>query len=205
MIKIIYLIYKKIYNKIFFRLSYFVTIFHFYINNIGRENFTSIGVPLFDIKKLSIVKFGNDLVIVNIDKFATLGRNNRCKFVVSENAKLIIGTKVGMSNTTIVATKSVVIGNNILIGGGVTIVDCDFHSLNPSHWHTDADEKNMISLPVLIKNNVFIGMDSIILKGVTVGNNVVIAAGSVISKDIPDNQIWGGNPARFIRDNVINI
>jgi acetyltransferase-like isoleucine patch superfamily enzyme len=91
-----------------------------------------------------------------------------------------------------------------MIGGGVTIVDSDFHSLNPLHWHTNADEKNMISSPVHIKDNVFIGMDSIILKGVTIGSNVIIAAGSVVFKDIPDNQIWGGNPARFIRNNEFN-
>jgi acetyltransferase-like isoleucine patch superfamily enzyme len=116
----------------------------------------------------------------------------------------MIGNNVGMSNTTIVATKSITIGNNIMIGGGVTIVDSDFHSLNSLHWHTNADEKNMISLPVVIKDNVFIGMDSIILKGVTIGNNVIIAAGSVVSKDLPNNQIWGGNPARFIRNNEFN-
>jgi len=45
-------------------------------------------------------------------------------------------------------------------------------------------------------------MDCIILKGVTIGNNVIIAAGSVISKDIPNNEIWGGNPAVFIKNNV---
>ncbi|WP_262710533.1 acyltransferase [Dinghuibacter silviterrae] len=58
----------------------------------------------------------------------------------------------------------------------------------------------MNSAPVKIGDNVFIGMDSIILKGVTIGSNVVVAAGSVVARDIPDNQIWGGNPAKFIRN-----
>lgn len=204
MIRLIYRIYEKIYWKFFFHFSYCKTIFLFYINKVVWKNFTSIGVPLFDIKKSGIVRFGSNLVMVNSAKYSTLGKNNRCKFVVSADASLMIGNNVGMSNTTIVATKSITIGNNIMIGGGVTIVDSDFHSLNSLHWHTYADEKNMISLPVVIKDNVFIGMDSIILKGVTIGNNVIIAAGSVVSKDLPNNQIWGGNPARFIRNNEFN-
>jgi len=58
----------------------------------------------------------------------------------------------------------------------------------------------MISKPVTIGDNVFIGMNSIILKGVNIGNNVRIAAGSVVTKSIPANQIWGGNPAAFIKN-----
>lgn len=188
-------------GRIFSRIK---TKFLFFINNVKYERFVSLGVPLLDIHPSGKCQFGSNLVMVNTAKHSTLGKSNRCKFVVSANATLMIGDKVGMSNTVIVATQSITIGNNIMIGGGVTIVDSDFHSLNSLHWHTNADEQNMISLPVVIKDNVFIGMDSIILKGVTIGNNVIIAAGSAVSKDIPNNQIWGGNPARFIRNNEFN-
>ena len=185
-------------------LSHINTKFLFFINNVKFNQFVTLGVPLMDIQPSGKCQFGSNLVMVNSAKHSTLGKNNRCKFVVSADATLTMGSKVGMSNTTIVATKSIAIGNNVMIGGGVTIVDSDFHSLNPLHWHTNADEQNMISLPVVIKDNVFIGMDSIILKGVTIGNNVIIAAGSVVSKDIPNNQIWGGYPAKFIRNNDFN-
>lgn len=188
-------------GRMFSRIN---TKFLFFTNNVKYERFVSLGVPLLDIHPSGKCQFGSNLVMVNSADHSTLGKSNRCKFVVSANATLTMGNKVGMSNTTIVATKSIIIGNNIMIGGGVTIVDSDFHSLNSSHWHTYADEQNMISLDVQIKDNVFIGMDSIILKGVTIGNNVIIAAGSVVFRDIPDNQIWGGNPANFIRNNKIN-
>lgn len=183
------------------RLDNLITLIIFTIHGVSGKSFISLGIPLIDIDSSGKCEFGSNLIMVNSAKYSTLGKNNKCKFVVSANATLTIGDKVGMSNTVIVATKSIQIGNNVMIGGGVTIVDSDFHSLNPSHWHTVDDEHNMVSLPVVIKDNVFIGMDSIILKGVTIGNNVVIAAGSVVFKDIPDNQIWGGNPANFIRDN----
>lgn len=184
--------------------SQIITRFLFFKNNVKHDKFVTLGVPLLDVNSDSYVNFGSGLVIINSAKYSTLGKSNKCKFVVSKDAVLTIGNKAGMSNVVIVATKSVKIGSNVMIGGGVTIVDSDFHSLNPLHWHSNADEENMISLPVVIKDNVFIGMDSIILKGVTIGNNVIIAAGSVVFKDIPDNQIWGGNPANFIRHNKIN-
>lgn len=141
---------------------------------------------------------GRKNIFVNNPLFATLGKNNKCKLVTYKDATLIIGDKVGMSNTTIVATTKIELGNNIIIGGGVTIIDSDFHSLNPNHWHTDEDEVNKVSRPIKICDNVFIGMNVIVLKGVNVGSNSIIAAGSVVVNDIPENEIWGGNPAKFI-------
>lgn len=191
---------KVLRNRIFMFYCNNLTKFSFFLNKVKYNSFVSAGIPILDVSPNSYFSCGDNFVMVNDAKTATLGKNNRCKFVVRENATLNIGNKVGMSNATIVATQSVIIGNNVMIGGGVTIVDSDFHSLNPLHWHTNADQENMISSAVVIKDNVFIGMDSIILKGVTIGSNVVVAAGSVVSKDIPNNQIWGGNPARLIKE-----
>lgn len=52
---------------------------------------------------------------------------------------------------------------------------------------------------VIINDHTFIGANTVICKGVTIGSNVIVGASSVVTKDIPDNEIWGGNPARFIR------
>jgi acetyltransferase-like isoleucine patch superfamily enzyme len=134
---------------------------------------------------------------------STLGVNRRCKLLIYDNASLVIKGTVAMSNTVIVTTEHIEIGDNVMIGGGVTIVDNDFHSLNYNYWFTPDDEKYMQSRPVTIGNNVFIGMHSIILKGVTIGDGAVVGAGSVVTKSIPANEIWAGNPAKFIkrRDN----
>lgn len=84
--------------------------------------------------------------------------------------------------------------------GGTCVYDTDFHSLDPLIRASSDDTKHRVEKPVLIKSNAFIGAHSIILKGVTIGENSIIGAGSVVTKSVPDNQIWAGNPARFIRE-----
>lgn len=151
-----------------------------------------IGRPQIVIGKDAVFTYSNPVIMVSDSWRATLGRANRCKLVVYDNASLNLGQKVAMSNTTIISTKSIKIGNNVMIGGGCTIVDSDFHSLSPNHWWTNNDVKNMLSKPVVIGDNVFIGMDSLVIKGVTIGNNSIIAARSVVTTQIPENEVWGG-------------
>lgn len=172
----------------------------FYSKTLGKTLRTNlVGFPIIDVAKTGKLIIDANVTLIN-NASSTLGRNTRCKFCVYPGALLHIGENVGMSNTSIVATKQVVIGHNVLIGGGTTIVDSDFHSMNPNDWHTPNDELNMISKEVNIGNNVFIGMNVIILKGVHIGDNAIIAAGAVVTQDVPRNQIWGGNPAVFIKE-----
>ncbi len=111
---------------------------------------------------------------------------------------MTIGDHVGMSNVTIVCHDEINIGNNVRIGGSTRIYDTDFHSLN-------SDERdvmvggNVRTAPVNIHDGAFIGAHCIILKGVTVGEDSIVGAGSVVARDIPDHEIWAGNPARLIR------
>lgn len=85
-----------------------------------------------------------------------------------------------------------------IIGPNTIIVDSDFHSIWPpeNRCNTMGYENDKA---VTIGKNVWIGMNCIILKGVTVGENSVIAAGSIVTKDIPPNVLVGGNPAKIIR------
>lgn len=108
-----------------------------------------------------------------------------------------IGNNVGISNTSIVSESSVTIGDYTNIGGGSKIYDTDFHSIDPDiRLNGDTDIKTKA---VTIGSKVFIGGHCIILKGVTIGDGAVIGAGSVVSKDIPANEVWAGNPAKFIK------
>lgn len=89
------------------------------------------------------------------------------------------------------------IGKNVKVGGGTRIFDTDFHPLDYM------DRRNTVhgtkTAPVIIEDDVFIGTNCIIGKGVTIGARSIIAAGSVVVKSIPSDEIWGGNPAKFIR------
>ncbi|MBO6573737.1 MAG: acyltransferase [Balneola sp.] len=130
-----------------------------------------------------------------------IGRPQRCVLFVDYGAILIIGENVGMSSTAIVSHEKITIGNNVKIGGGVCIYDTDFHSLDPNlRKNAKLDQKQKNNKPVTIKDNVFIGAHSTILKGVTIGENAIIGACSLVTRDIPSNEIWGGNPAKLIKN-----
>ncbi len=142
---------------------------------------------------------GDDFVCTSGNMSNPIGRNVKSYFNVGIGASLTIGNNTGCSSTTMWVAKEVSIGDNVKIGALTIITDTDAHSLDPvlrASLKTDA--KNAKKKPVVIGDNVFIGMSSIICKGVTIGENSIIGAGSVVTKSIPANEIWAGNPARFI-------
>lgn len=109
-----------------------------------------------------------------------------------------IGDDSGMSATNINCAESVLIGSHVLIGAGCLITDSNHHSLDWEERSLNGD-KNIKNAPVTICDYVFIGARSIVLKGVTIGEKSIIAAGSVVVNDIPANCIAGGNPCKVIK------
>ncbi len=115
-------------------------------------------------------------------------------------ARIIIGAGSGLNGTSIVARSTTIrLGENVMIAPNVTIVDSDFHALWPPHNRV-MNPPQGTDAAVTIGNCVWIGMQTIILKGVTIGENSVIGAGSLVSRDIPPNVVAAGNPARPIKD-----
>jgi len=112
---------------------------------------------------------------------------------------LKIGNHVGMSSVAISCRERVTIGDYVLLGGGVKIMDHDAHSLDYACRAQGGSSDVPVSRPVTIEEHAFIGANSIILKGVTIGARAVIGAGSVVTRDVPADEIWAGNPARCIR------
>lgn len=114
-----------------------------------------------------------------------------------EKSELVIGKNSYLSNnTSIIACAKIEIGEKCLIGDGVTIMDSDFHDINPLTRHSG---KGGIA-PIKIGDNVFIGSRAFVLKGVSIGDNSVIAPMSVVTKNIPKNKVAGGIPAKLIQD-----
>lgn len=114
-----------------------------------------------------------------------------------KEASIEIKDNVRINNSfTIIAEKgAITIGEKCLIGTEVFIVNSDFHELHPEKRNSG----NHKSKNVVIGNNVFIGSRVTILKGVTVGDNSVIASGAVVTKSFPENSIIAGNPAAVVK------
>lgn len=116
----------------------------------------------------------------------------------------MIGPDCGLSGTTICAATDVRIGARVLIGADVMIFDTDFHVVDLLPRRYAPMPPSRPADGVTIHDDVFIGARSIILKGVTIGRGSVVAAGSVVSRDIPDQSVFGGNPARELRKLRVN-
>lgn len=117
---------------------------------------------------------------------------------VLRNARITIGNNVGMSNCNLVARKSIVIEDDVLIGGGALIVDSDFHPLDERERLTGRTD-SVRDAEVRIGRGAFVGARAIVLKGSWIGEGSVIAAGAVISGTVPPGELWAGNPARLVR------
>lgn len=197
---LIYKIYKKIIHKFLQPICKMNTYILFVGNGVKHKKFHTNGIPYVMVARGGKCVIGENFTMNNRIEDNPIGSYRKCTFLVDRNATLIIGENVGISQTALICHKSITIGNNVKIGGGVSIFDTDFHSLDPEIRKSKDDIKHRAEKPVVIKDNAFIGAHSIILKGVTVGENSIIGAGSVVTKSIPDNQIWAGNPAKFIRN-----
>lgn len=110
---------------------------------------------------------------------------------------LRIGGGSGLSGATVYAKQEITIGERCLIGANVKIFDGDFHPSDPQERLENPNAGR--TAPVHIGDNVFIGCNSIVLKGVTIGDNAVISAGSVVVADVPAGCLAGGNPAKVIK------
>lgn len=130
----------------------------------------------------------------------------RTSLAVEESGMVEIGDFCYIANASIVCSKEIRIGSYVLIAGGVTIVDSDFHPVDPLNRLKDAialsplgdrsARPTIITKPVLIGDNVWIGFNATILKGVTIGTGAVIEPGAVVLKDVLPGQRVSGNPAK---------
>lgn len=143
------------------------------------------------------IEIGNNCVSRSDFDSNLIGTNHRC--IISTHtgdAKISIGNGCAFSGVSIGAKKSIEIGDNVMVGVNSLITDFDWHSFDAE----DRDNKNkMIARDVIIENNVWIGANSTVLKGVHIGKNTIIGSGSVVVCNMPENAICGGNPCKILR------
>lgn len=169
-----------------------------YRNGVRLHNgqiFYSVNIRL---RPLSKVIIGDNFVFTSGQGTNPLCGNIQGSIYVESGAILSIGNNVGISSAHIWATESIHIGNNVKIGADVLIMDSDLHSLNYMERRGPNDKQNAKKAPVFIGDDVLIGARAIVLKGCHIGNRCIVGAGSLVTKDVPDDTIVGGNPARII-------
>jgi acetyltransferase-like isoleucine patch superfamily enzyme len=129
-----------------------------------------------------------------------------CSFSISQDGRCTVGDFTLLNGALVMAEERIEIGSHCLISWNVGIADSDFHPLHPAQRLIDSQalapyfkdrppRPKLKTAPVIISDNVWIGMNATILKGVTIGENSVVAAGSVVTKSVPPNTVVAGNPA----------
>ena len=133
-----------------------------------------------------------------------------CSFAIGPNGRVKVGDFTLLNGALVMAEESIEIGSHVLISWCVSIADCDFHPLDPAKRIQDTyalapfypnrpPRPELRTAPVKICDNAWIGMGAIILKGVTIGENSVVAAGAVVTKSVPPNVVVAGNPAVIVK------
>ncbi|HZK54103.1 MAG TPA: acyltransferase [Desulfosporosinus sp.] len=162
------------------------------------KNLLLKGLPVIYNKSGATLTIGDNCTINSSFLSNLIGLYQRTVIVTrTADARIFIGNNVGISGATIYARKGITIGNNTLIGGNVKIIDNDFHPIEIETRNQDIKEKIRTRI-IIIGKNCFIGCNSIILKGTSLGDGVVVGAGSVVSGQFPDNVVIAGNPAKII-------
>ncbi len=192
--------------KSILRKRHLASLSHFY-----KAETSSILTPAFNIRldnpapSKIYLTIGDDCIISGHFIFESMG------------GEIMIGNHTYIGNSTFISRSSITIGNNVTIAWGCTIYDHDSHSLDYIERRKDIDDelrdirsgvsfianKNwdcVNTKPIHIHDDAWIGMNCIILKGVTIGEGAIVGAGSVVTRDVPPWTLVAGNPAKVIKE-----
>ncbi len=154
------------------------------------------GTPLIKKHRESTLTIGRFWTACSDARHNSLGVFQKTTIkLLRKGATVTIGDHVGMSGVSISCLTKIEIGRNTLLGSGSVITDNDAHGIHPDFRN---DPKYIMTLPVKVGNDVFIGARAIILKGVAIGDGAVVGAGAVVTKDVKPRMIVAGNPAKEI-------
>ena len=157
------------------------------------------GVPIIQKHRSSRMSFGPGLGLRSSVRSNPLAPYHPVVLSTwQKDARLEVGANFAMTGGTLCAAEKIIIGNNVAVGANAIITDTDFHTLDWKQRRLESSGGR--SAAVVVKDDVFIGMNCLVLKGVTIGQGSVIGAGSVVCMDVPSDVVVAGNPARMVRE-----
>ena len=160
---------------------------------IKKNGRLTIGVKT-NLPQGTVIEIGHNVTFIVNGKVSIYKGS---KVVIGDNANLTIGDNTFLNeHSKLVCQKKIDIGSNCAIAWNINIMDTDYHSII-----IDGNKKEKNG-SITIKDNVWIGCNSIILKNIIIGENSVVGAGTVVTKDIPINSLCVGNPGKIIKSNV---
>lgn len=161
---------------------------------IGRRSFIS-GFPFIKKCRGAQIIIGNDVTLHSKKKYNPLMTHRITLAAVTPEAKIEFADNSGASGCTIICANHISIGRYTILGAGCTLYDCKEHEYSPVTGWFGCRKKT--GAPIRIGSRCYIGMNCIILKGVTIGDNCVISAGTIIKEDVPAGHLAQGNPAVY--------
>jgi acetyltransferase-like isoleucine patch superfamily enzyme len=156
------------------------------------------GMPRIQLVRGSALELGDGLELRSWPSSNPLTPNHPAVFATwSADAVIRLGTDCKLTGATLVAASRIELGNRVLVGANAVIMDTDFHPLDLAGRR--ANLAAGATAPIHIEDDVFIGMNAIILKGVRLGTGCTVGAGSVVTGEVAPHTVVAGNPARTIR------
>lgn len=158
------------------------------------------GLPIIYKHPNARIIIGKKVTLLSDSHYNNAGINHPVILsACTEGAVIELKEGSGMSGTSIVATKKVVIGEYTLLGVNTNVYDTDFHSMDSKVRQNQTSILDAECSPVVLENNVWIGGNTTILKGVTIKEGSVVSAHSLVNKNVDSFELYGGVPAKFIR------
>ena len=168
-----------------------------------REGVRFLGRTIIRAYDRGAIEIGRNVIFnsrVNVNLVGLVGPTILC---ASKGAKIRIGDESGFSSVVINSRGAITIGSNVKVGGNVRIFDHDFHPIEWQARRRPEDSSKTRVRPVVIEDDVFIGTNTIVLKGTHIGARSVVAAGSVVfGLNVPPDSLVKGNPAVIVERSV---
>ena len=159
------------------------------------------GKPIIQKEPGSVIRMGKGVVLTSDSKVNTAGINHPVIIAThSKDAEIVLENNVGMSGVSINCVNRCIFKEGVMLGANVNVWDTDFHPVDPQqriHQNSILDAKTS---PIVVEQNVWVGANTTILKGVTIGKNTVVGAMSLVNKSLPPDSVCAGIPASKIND-----